>query len=81
MGKFLLFAAAGFGAAMLLDSYRSSKSGSVSGLGQIHRGFIPLETARATLPNASKAYAAEARLAYQIKSQQGGLGQIDYFLM
>lgn len=84
MGKFLMFAVAGFAAAAAVDYLRGGK-GFLGSLGQPqltrHRGFIPLETPRATLPGAGANYAQKARLAYLTRDQRPGLGQIDYFLM
>lgn len=82
MGKFLVFFAVGFGAAMAIESVRKG----VGGLGRLpylprRGGFTPLETARSTLVNGSQSSKTAARLAYQLQDRQQGLGQIDYFLM
>jgi hypothetical protein len=81
MGKFLVFFAVGFGAAMAVESIRKG----VGGMGRLPHlprkgGFIPLETPRSTLVNASASSRSAFKTAY-LSRDQHGLGQIDYFLM
>jgi hypothetical protein len=85
MGRFLLFFAVGVVAGATVDFLWGKNNGGFVLLGQPpqrHQGFIPLETPRATLPDASLYSASEARVAYLTRNQQGqGLGQIDFLLM
>ena len=84
MGKFLMFMAVGFVAGATVDFIWGKSNGGFILLGQTPNqrpSFIPLETPRSTLVNASPAYITEARTQYLAQANRVGMGQIDYFLM
>lgn len=89
MGRFLVFAVIGFGAAFWLD--RQGQLPFMSGLGSYSNpgyapylprksGFIPLETPRSTLPDGSASSRTAARVAYFSRDRRSDLGEIELFL-